>query len=218
MEKHAFDPEKMDSTSVYKILAGAIVPRPIGLISTVGRDGGRNVAPFSFFNALSHIPPLIGISIAPVLPSGRQKDTLRNVRDTGEFVANIVSEDLARAQDACAGEYGEGVDEFVVSGLTPIPSRVVRAPRVEQSPINFECRVVQIVPLPESVYTLVIGRVCLMHIRADVMDGNGRIDLKRLAAIGRLVGNAYCRSTDMFSLNHDTFAHLPSAAAPGASG
>ena len=105
-----------------------------------------------------------------------------------------------------------------MSGLTPVPSKVVRAPRVEQSPINFECRVLQIMPLPESVYTLVIGRVCLMHVRTDVIDGNGRIDLKRLAAIGRLVGNAYCRSTEMFSLSHDTFAHLPSAApAPEAS-
>lgn len=98
MNKLDFDPQKLDRVRVYKIVAGSVLPRPIGLISTVGRDGRRNLAPFSFFNALSSDPPYVAISIATHIPDGRPKDTLRNILDTREFVANVVSEDIVRAQ------------------------------------------------------------------------------------------------------------------------
>lgn len=215
VEKIEFDPEAMDRTSVYKILCGVVVPRPIGLIATRSRDGVPNVAPFSFFNAVSHVPPLVCVSIAPVLPAGRRKDTLANLTDTGEFVANIVSEAIAGPMDVCAGEYPPEVDEFARAPFTPVPSKLVGAPRVAESPVNLECRVVQILPLPESVYTMVIGRVCYMHVRSDIVLPEGRIDPQRLAAVGRMTGNSYTRTREIFTLKHDTFDHLPPSKSGG---
>src|SRR6185369_17514856 len=115
MRKLDFDPARMERISIYKIVAGAVVPRPIGLISTAAADGHLNVAPFSFFNVLSSDPPYLAVSMSKHVPDGRPKDTLRNILDTGEFVANIVSEDLAKAQDACSEDYPPEIDEFHVS-------------------------------------------------------------------------------------------------------
>src|SRR5688572_8873446 len=100
-----FDVASMERLRIYKIVAGSVLPRPIGLISTVGRNGQYNLAPFSFFNALSSDPPYVAISISRHIPDGRPKDTLRNIRDTGEFVANVVSEEIAEAQNECGREY-----------------------------------------------------------------------------------------------------------------
>ncbi len=211
-EKRELDPDKMASTDVYKIIAGCIVPRPIGFISTVSRDGIHNAAPFSFFNAISHNPPMVCISISPVYKTGQQKDTLRNILDVGEFVANIVNDDIARAQDYCSNYFPPEFDEMTASGLTARPSKLVGAPLIEESPVNFECRLLQTVPLPKSPYTLIIGRVVLMHVRSDLLQPNGRIDARRLAAIGRMTGNSYIRTNDLFTLEHDTFEVLPTNA------
>ena len=210
--KHELDPEAMASTDVYKIIAGCVVPRPIGFVSTISRDGIHNAAPFSFFNAISHNPPMVCLSISPTYKSGQRKDTLKNITDVGDFVANIVNEELAAAQDRCSNYFPPEVDELRESGLTPGPSKLVKAPRIEESPVNFECRVVQAMPLLPSPYTLVIGRVVLMHVRADLLQPNGRIDSGRLAAIGRMTGNAYARTRDVFTLEHDTFEVLPTKA------
>jgi flavin reductase (DIM6/NTAB) family NADH-FMN oxidoreductase RutF len=210
--KRALDPEMMASTDVYKVIAGCVVPRPIGFISTVSRDGIHNAAPFSFFNAISHNPPMVCISISPIYKSGQRKDTLKNITDVGDFVANIVNEELAAAQDRCSNDFAPEVDEFREAGLTAGPSKLVRSPRIEESPVNLECRLVQVMPLHPSPYTLVIGRVVLMHVRADLVQPNGRIDAARLAAIGRMTGNAYTRTRDLFTLEHDTFEVLPTKA------
>ncbi len=198
----------MDRTRVYKIVAGSVVPRPIGLISTVGRDGRYNLAPFSFFNALSSDPPYVCISISSQIPDGRPKDTLRNILDTGEFVVNIVSEDIARAQNICAREYPPEIDEFEVSGLTPAASKRVTAPAVLESRVNFECKLFQTIPLPKSSYTLVLGEVIHMRVEEELMEASGRVNLGKLAPVGRLVGNAYCRISDSFTLDYDTFDTL----------
>ena len=208
MAKLNLDPGEMERTRVYKIIAGAVVPRPIGLISTVGRDGRHNVAPFSWFNALSADPPYVCISISTRIPDGRPKDTLRNILDTGEFVVNIVSEDIAAAQGVCSGDYPPDTDEFKISGLTPAPSIRVKAPLVLESRVNFECKVFQTIPLPKSSYTMIIGEVVYIHVDEDVLEENGRIRLDRLRPVGRLVGNAYCTTRDVFSLEQDTFATL----------
>ena len=198
----------MASTDVYKIIAGCVVPRPIGFISTVSREGIHNAAPFSFFNAISH-PPMVCMSISPIYKTLQRKDTLTNIIDVRDFVANIVNEELAAAQDHCSNYFPPEVDEIRSCGLTPGPSKLVKAPRIEESPVNFECRLIEAMPLPQSPYTLVIGRVVLMHVRADLMQANGRIDSGRLAAIGRMTGNAYTRTRDVFTLDHDTFEVLP---------
>ena len=207
--KLELDPDAMATTDVYKIIAGCVVPRPIGFISTVSQDGIHNAAPFSFFNAISHNPPMVCMSISPIYKSGQRKDTLTNIVEVGDFVANIVDEALATAQDHCSGAFPPEVDEIRRSGLTPGPSKLVKAPRIEESPVNFECRLIEAMPLPQSPYTLVIGRVVLMHVRADLMQADGRIDAARLAAIGRMTGNSYTRTRDVFTLEHDTFEVLP---------
>lgn len=212
MKKLDFDPAQMERIRVYKIVAGSVLPRPIGLISTAGRDGRRNLAPFSFFNALSSDPPYVAISISTHIPDGRPKDTLRNILETGEFVANLVSEDIVKAQDVCAHEYPPGTDEFEVSGLTPAPSLRVGAPAVLESRVNFECRLFQATPLPKSSYTLVVGEVVHMRVAEEVMEEGGRVNLKKLAPVGRMVGNAYCRTHDIFTLERDTFDTLAKSA------
>jgi flavin reductase (DIM6/NTAB) family NADH-FMN oxidoreductase RutF len=218
MAKLDFDPAVMERLRIYKIVAGSVLPRPIGLISTVGRNGQHNLAPFSFFNALSSDPPYVALSISRHIPDGRPKDTLRNIRDTGEFVANVVSEEIAQAQNECGREYPPDVDEFAVTGLTPARSTAVRPPAVLESKVNFECRLFKEIELPKSSYTLVLGEVVHMRVDEDVMEPSGRINLARLRPVGRLVGNAYCRISDSFTLERDTFDTLALIGKSGAGG
>ncbi|MGD9922505.1 MAG: flavin reductase family protein [Pseudorhodoplanes sp.] len=199
------DPQKLDAKSVYKILAGTVVPRPIALTSTVSAAGIRNLAPFSFFNVLSHHPPLLTLSIGTREPNGEDKDTVNNLKDVGEFVVNIVNDKIVQAQSTCATHFPPGVDEFDVSGLTPVPSLLVRPPRVKESPVNFECRVLQILKLPESPSSLVIGQICLFHLREDVIDKDGRIITTQLRPVGRLAGDEYCHTQGTFTLDYDAF-------------
>lgn len=182
------------------VFMGVVVPRPIAFVSSMSSDGLVNLAPYSFFNAVSSSPPTI------VFSAGRQagdklKDTLANVEETGEFVINVVVDDIAKAMSLTAAEYPAQVNEFEIAGLTPIPSQIVKPPRVAESPVNLECRLKQIVNIgngPGQV-GLVIGEVLLMHVRDDVIDGH-RIDQQRLRAVGRLAGNMYCHTIDTYEL------------------
>jgi flavin reductase (DIM6/NTAB) family NADH-FMN oxidoreductase RutF len=213
--KIQLDPAAMAASDVYKILAGCIVPRPIGFISTMSRDGVRNAAPFSFFNAISHIPPMVCVSISRIYKTDSQKDTLANILETQEFVANIVDETIVKAQDLCSETYPPEADEISIAGLTGAAGTVVRAPYIAESPVNFECRLVEAKPLPGSPYTLVIGHVVHMHVRENLISANGRIDARQLRAVGRMTGNTYTRTDGLFTLAHDTFEVMPAAAAPG---
>ncbi len=146
-------------------------PRPIGWISSQGLDGSLNLAPYSFFNAFSYHPPLIGFS------SYGAKDTLRNARESGEFVWNLATRPLAEQMNATSAPAPYGTDEFRLSGLTPAPCRLVTPPRVAESPVNFECKVSDIVQLKgwrgdAAPAWLVIGEVIGIHIdRALIADG-----------------------------------------------
>lgn len=146
-------------------------PRPIGWISSLSRDGVRNLAPYSFFNAFNYIPPIVGFA------SIGAKDTLRNVQETGEFVWNLATRPLAEAMNASCAAVAPEVDEFALAGLNAVPSRLVKAPRVAESPVAFECKVTQIVQLQrtdgETVPTwLVLGEVVGVHIaQATLKDG-----------------------------------------------
>lgn len=215
MNKTDIDPASTDATSLYKIVSGTVVPRPIGLISTVDLQGRRNVAPFSFFNALSGKPAYVCVSIAVHGPERRPKDSLRNIVDTGVFVANIVSEDMAQKQHLAGHPFEPDVDEFDVCGFTAVNSKTVRAPSVDESKVNLECEVFNILPLPESTYTLVVGRIRHIRLSTSILESGGRIDIAALAPVGRLVGNGYCRVSDTFTLNrdslHKTHSNLTSA-------
>jgi flavin reductase (DIM6/NTAB) family NADH-FMN oxidoreductase RutF len=195
------DPQTTEPTNVYKLMIGAIVPRPIAFVSTISLEGVRNLAAFSFFTAISANPPAVCFS--PMVPgSGRsQKDTLVNIQATREFVVNIVSEDFAEKMNLTAPEFPPEVDEFEVSGLTPLPSGLVGPPRVKESRVSMECKLIEIVSVSAKPLggSLVIGEVLRFHVADDVME-NFRIDPDKLHAIGRMAGNSYVRTTDRFEM------------------
>ena len=182
----------------YRLLIGCIVPRPIAFVSTISSNGAYNLAPFSFFNAVCSEPPLITFATGHRVPP---KDTLANARATGEFVVNIVSEEIAEKMNLCSGEYPGGVSEFEISGLTPVASDLVRPPRVLESRINMECRVLQILDLSTRPMggSLVIGEVLRFHLDAAIVT-NLRIDPEKLRAVGRMGANEYTRTRDRFQM------------------
>ncbi|RME12546.1 MAG: flavin reductase family protein [Ardenticatenia bacterium] len=191
MERNAHD---IPWRSMYKLLTGAIVPRPIGWISTVDVEGRPNLAPFSFFNAICSNPPHLLFCPGVRSTDGAPKDTLRNVRATGEFVVNIVTEDLLDAMNLTSTELPPDVDEFAYAGLTPTPSVVVRPPRVAESPIHFECRVVHIYDVGHEpgAGSVVIGEVVHVHVADDLLLDGDKIDIRALKPVGRLAGGEYC--------------------------
>jgi flavin reductase (DIM6/NTAB) family NADH-FMN oxidoreductase RutF len=149
-------------------LNAIIGPRPIGWISTVGRDGILNLAPYSFFNAFNYKPPIIGFA------STGAKDTLRNARETGEFVWNIATRHIAERMNATSATVSYDTDEFGIAGLTPAASRLVAPPRVAESPVNFECKVTQILQLQDHRHnalatSLVLGEVVAVYIRRELL-------------------------------------------------
>lgn len=200
----SFDPAKESPTDIYKLMVGAIVPRPIAFVSSVDKDGILNLAPFSYFSAVCSKPPTILFCAAVRAARGAAnatKDTLRNVLATREFVVNIVSEEIAVAMNQTATEVAPEVDEFALSGLTPLASEVVRPPRVAESPVQMECRLREAITISEQPggATIVIGEVLRFHVREGLAD-NYRIDPDKLRAIGRMGGPTYSRTTDRFDL------------------
>ena len=180
------------------VLTGVIVPRPIAFVSTVSHSGEVNLAPYSFFNAVSYKNVVFSSSRNV---GNKSKDTLRNIEETGEFVVNIVVDPIAEAMNATAAEFPEGEDEFGIAGLTHAPSEIVKAPRVAESPVNIECKLDQIVQLGsgDHEHGLVIGEILLMHVRDDIIDGH-RIDQAKLMATGRMAGNMYCRTGERYEM------------------
>jgi flavin reductase (DIM6/NTAB) family NADH-FMN oxidoreductase RutF len=180
------DPNTLAPGAMYRFMIGVIVPRPIAFVSTVGESGRFNVAPFSYFNAITNRPPLIGISINR--RQERPKDTLRHIRETGDFVVNVVDEALnARAVHA-SGDWPDDVDEFQITGLTPVRSDLVRSPRVGESPVSLECRLEREIELGQT--TLVVGEILRAHVRDDVLT-DGHVDIEKLRPVGRLGGDGY---------------------------
>ncbi len=181
-----FDPQALSKSDMYRFLIGAVVPRPIAWVSTRAADGGTNLAPFSYFNAISSAPPLVGIAISE--REGDPKDTLRNIRETGEWVVNVVSEPLLPAMVKTSAEWPRAVSEFGVAGVTEAPAERVRAPRVREAQLWIECRLHREIPLGNSV--LVVGEVVLAS-ADDAVVTDGRIDAAKLRPVGRLGGELY---------------------------
>lgn len=197
------DPTTLSHQSIYKILTGSILPRPIGWISSIDLEGRPNLAPFSFFNVVCSNPPTLlfcpmirGVDSSP-------KDTLNNVRQTGEFVVNIVTEDLLNAMNDTSIEAPSEFNEFEFAGLTLSPSVTVRPPRVLESPIHFECKVNQILDINNAPGggSIVIGTITHIHAEERVMLGTDKINLTALQPIGRLMGAAYCRVEQVVELD-----------------
>jgi len=197
----SFDPVKESPSDIYKLMVGAIVPRPIAFVSSMDKDGVLNLAPFSYFSAVCSNPPTVLFCPAVRTGSGETKDTLRNIIATEEFVINVVSEDIAAQMNQCAAEVAPEVDEFALSGLTPIASEVVRPPRVAESPVQLECSLREILTISDQPggASIVIGNVARFHVRKDLLNGF-RIDPDKLRAIGRMGGSTYTRTVDVFDL------------------
>jgi len=177
----------------YKLLIGSVVPRPIGWVSTVSAEGIRNIAPFSFFNGFAANPVILGFSPTSTNETP-QKDTLANVRAVGEFVINIATEETLVQMDTTGRVFPPEIDEFEIAGLTPVPSRIVKPPRILESPINFECKTFQLVQLGEGEGsgTLVLGRAVHVHVSDRVMR-DGKIDPALLRPVARMGGPFYAR-------------------------
>lgn len=200
------DPYAADRAMVdnYKLLISAIAPRPIGLISTRGKDGSKNLAPFSYFQVVDHDPPtfIVGFSSRP----GAEKDTFRNLQDTGECVINTVSEDMIEAVNAVAVDAPHGVSEWAISGLHEAPAAVVKASRVKESVFSAEAEVVDVKVLGEgksgmSKAGVVMLKAVRFWVREDATDEGGRtVDLEKLRPIAQLGGMAYGRVKETFEL------------------
>ncbi len=194
------NPDDCAPVEIYKLLIGSITPRPIAFVSSVGTNGVRNLAPFSFFTAISANPPVIGFS--PMVNRQQNvRDTRANIEASGDFVVNIVSESFVEKMNETAVDVPPDVDEFELAGFTPVPSTVVRAPRVGEARISMECRLVQLVDISREILggAFVIGRVVYFHVDDELFD-DFRIDPDALATVGRMGGNAYVRTRDRFDM------------------
>jgi len=196
------DPATKDPFDIYRLLSGSILPRPIAFVSTLSAQGVRNLAPFSFFTVISANPPVI--CFCPMIRGGERpkKDTLVNIEATGEFVVNIVSEDFAEKMNLCSGEYPPDADEFAISGLTPVPSDLVKPARVKESRVNMECKLHQIVHVSPKLLggSLVMGEVLRFHVQDSMINQICEIDADQLNAIGRMAGPVYVRTKDRFEM------------------
>jgi flavin reductase (DIM6/NTAB) family NADH-FMN oxidoreductase RutF len=200
-------PSQLAHREFYNLLISAVAPRPIAWVSSLSASGQPNLAPFSFFNAVCAKPPLL--AFAPAMrspktsgaPAGVPKDTLRNIRETGEFVINIVTYELAEAMNLTSGDYDATINEFEVAKLASAPSKLVRPRRVAESPVSFECKLHQILdfnPGPEG-GSLVIGEIVSIHIDEQHIK-EGRLDRNSLDLIGRMGGMQYTRTTERFEM------------------
>jgi flavin reductase (DIM6/NTAB) family NADH-FMN oxidoreductase RutF len=195
-------PDQVPYRDFYRILINSVVPRPIAWVSTLN-DGQLNLAPFSFFNAVSAKPPLLAFAPSLRLVDGQStpKDTLHNIRQTGEFVVNVVTFAVAEAMNLTSGEYDRSVDEFALAKLHTRPSQIVRPPQVAESPVSFECKLERIIDFgiePPS-GSLVIGEIVCVHLEESVVK-DGTIDSSALDLVGRMGGLQYSRTTERFEL------------------
>ena len=200
-------PSELSHSELYGILLNSVAPRPIAWVSTASSSGQLNLAPFSFFNAVCTDPPLLAFAPGlrrpkePEVSRGEAKDTLRNIRETREFVVNIVTYELREAMNLTSGEYDASINEFELAKLTAQPSKIVRPPRVAESPVSFECKLHQILDfstVPTS-GSLVIGKIVSIHMN-DAHLKDGRLDRNSLDLIGRMGGLQYTRTTQRFEM------------------
>ncbi len=196
-----FDPDELAHAAVYKLMTGTIIPRPIGWISTIDKNGRNNLAPFSYFNAVGEDPPHVMFST--VRGNNTNKDTLNNVLENGQFVVNMVTEALTEKMNATAQMVAPEVDEFELAGLTPIPSVKVKPMRVKESPITFECEMVHHYFLEnhkQGGACIIIGRVVMMHYDEAVLLDNYKINPDNYRPVARLAGSNYTKIGEIISI------------------
>ena len=199
-----FDPNDLDYISVYKLLTGSIIPRPIGWISTIDKNGINNLAPFSYFNAVGEDPPHVMFST--VRGNNTNKDTLNNILENKQFVVNMVTENLVEQMNLTSQAVASEIDEFVLAGLTPIPSLKIKPMRVKESLITFECEMVHHYFLEnhkQGGACIVIGRILLMHFDDSVLLDNFKINMESYKPVARLAGSNYSKIGEVFSIKRN---------------
>ena len=205
-----FDLAAIPASDAYKLLVSTVVPRPIALVTTVDGAGRVNAAPFSFFNAVSSIPPVVVLGISPGAGAGDgdgYKDTERNIRETGEFVVNLVDESIAERMNICAVDFPTAIGELEKADLHPIPSVGVRPPRIAEAPVSLECQRITGLSLGAR-STLEIGRVIHIHIRDALVDAERYyVATEKMRLVGRMHGRGwYARTSDLFLMERMSFA------------
>lgn len=199
-----FDPNQMEQKSIYKLLTGIIIPRPIGWISSISKEGIPNLAPFSFFNAVGDDPPHVMFSTSQ--GNNTNKDTLTNVLETKQFVVNMVTEALAVQMNSTAHPIPSDESEFDFANLTPIPSLKIKPPRVKESPITIECELVHHYTLENHKFggaTIMIGKIVLFHVDEAVWLDDYKINLDTYKPIARLAGAHYAKMGELFSIKRN---------------
>lgn len=195
------NPQETSQKNIYKILTGAVIPRPIGWISSMSEDGVPNLAPFSFFNAVGEDPPHVMFST--VRTGDKNKDTLNNVLATKQFVVNMATEELVEAMNATSIELPPDGNEFEYAGLTPIPSVKVKPFRVKESPITFECELVHHYSLEDHKNggaTIMVGRIVMFHVDESVLLDDYKINMETYRPVARLAGSNYAKLGEIFSI------------------
>lgn len=189
-------PGQVPTPKLQGYLQGAVGPRPIAFASTIDNQGRLNLSPFSFFNLFSTNPATLIFSPSRRVRDNTTKHTLENARQTGEVVINVVNYAIVHQASLSSVEYPEGVNEFTKAGLTPIESELVKPFRVKESPVQFECKVKEIIELGTEggAGNLIVCEVLLMHINDDVLDANGHIDPFKIDLVSRMGNNWYCRA------------------------
>ncbi|MYE79008.1 MAG: flavin reductase family protein [Chloroflexi bacterium] len=197
------DPASLGTQALFNVMTGSIVPRPIGWVSTVDRQGARNLAPYSMFTAVCAKPPTVVFCPSYQPPDFKEKDTYRNIATTGEFVINFVNDDTVQAMDTTAANVAPGVDEFELAGVTALPSKIVRPPRVAESPIAFECKLHELITigLTSGGGHIVIGTGVYMHFQESVYTEDNHIHFDEYRPIGGLVGHSYAHISDLFDID-----------------
>ena len=192
----SINPKDLEIPQLHRYLLGAIGPRPIAFASTIDADGIPNLSPFSFFNVFSANPPIMVFSPARSGRTGATKNTLDNVKNVKEVVINVVNYDIVQQMSLASSPYDASIDEFVKAGLTPVASELIKPFRVKESPVQFECKVNEIIELGQNggAGNLVICEVVKIHINEDVLDAIGMIDQYKIDLVSRMGGNWYCRA------------------------
>ncbi|WP_430683002.1 flavin reductase family protein [Leptolyngbya sp. AN02str] len=195
-------PDEMPDPAPYRLLTSVVAPRPIAWVSSISSEGVPNLAPYSFFNAVAGFPPVILFSLSYRRKEPREKDTLRNVRETGEFVCNVVNETTAEAMVKSAADWPYGTSEFEAVQVEAASSVDVAPPRVAQAPVAMECKVTQIIPVEGATNVMVLGRVVRFHIQEELyLPEQGLVDTRQMRPVMRLGGPVlYTKIGELFEL------------------
>ncbi len=191
------NPKEVSTTVLHSYMLASIAPRPIAFASTVDKNGIPNLAPFSFFNAFGSNPPVVVFSPARRVRDNTIKHTLENIYETKEVVINVVNYAMVQQASLASSEYPKGVNEFIKAGFTPIPSQLIKPPRVKESPVQMECRVLEVKETGDQggAANLIVCEILLMHIDDSILNPENKIDANKIDLVARMGGDLYCRAS-----------------------